>query len=223
MLKIILSCLIGLSSIVATAKENIVLTAKENIVLTETNHASLVGEVNRGSVDKAILQLRSLDSSKTRYLYINSPGGEVVNGLRLINYLRSAEGKGITCIASMAMSMGFVSLQSCEKRLVIDNAMLMSHGIASGMQGYVKQIESELRFAKGLEMLLQIIESRRIGITIEELHKRQNAEWWIIGSTEAIKVNAADDVTDVSCDKELSKVIEDTVEGVKTSITKCPI
>jgi hypothetical protein len=99
----------------------------------------------------------------------------------------------------------------------------MSHGIAGGMQGYVKQIESELRFAKGLEMLLQIIESRRIGITIEELHRRQNAEWWIIGSAEAIKVNAADDVTEVSCDSNISKPVKETVDNVETTIVKCPI
>lgn len=215
MIKIIVSCLIGLSSLIATAKEN--------IVLTETNHASLVGEVNRDSVDKAILGLRSLDSTKPRFLYINSPGGEVVSGMRLINYLQSKEGKGITCIANMAMSMGFVSLQSCEKRLVIENSMLMSHGIAGGMQGYVKQIESELRFAKGLEYLLQRIEAKRIGITIEELHKRQNAEWWIIGNEEAIRVNAADDTTEVSCNKELSKIVKETIEGVEVSTSKCPL
>jgi len=200
------------------------ISKNQNIVLTEENHASLVGEVNGGSVETAILKLRSLDQSKTRYFYIDSPGGEVINGMRLINYLRSAEGKGIVCIAEKAMSMAFVALQSCETRLVIENTMLMSHGIAGGMQGYIKQIESELILAKKLDYILQKIQANRLGITIEQLLKNQNAEWWIIGIEDALNNNATDGVANVSCSLEIQKPIKvKNDEGQEITISKCPL
>jgi len=92
------------------------------------------------------------------------------------------------------------------------------------MQGYVKQIESQLRLAKGLEYILDLIQSKRLGISIEELHKRQNAEWWLIGSEAIIEAKAADDVVKVSCDSQLGKpVIEKDKEGKETVIYKCPL
>ena len=184
----------------------------------------MVGEVNGGSVETAILKLRSLDQSKTRYFYIDSPGGEVINGMRLSNYLRSAEGKGIVCIAEKAMSMAFVALQSCETRLVIENTMLMSHGIAGGMQGYIKQIESELILAKKLDYMLQRIQANRLGISIEQLLKNQNAEWWIIGIEDALNNNATDGVANVSCSLEIQKPVKvKNDEGQEITISKCPL
>lgn len=215
MIKLLISLLVVINSSISFARE---------IVLTETNHAVLVGEVDANSIDKAVMTLRSLDSSKPRYLYIDSPGGEVMAGMRLINYLRSSEGKGVICVANMAMSMGFVSLQSCETRYVIDNAMLMSHGIAGGVQGYVKQMESRIRLAKGLEFILDLIQAKRLGITIAELHRRQDAEWWLIGSDAIIQARAADGVVSVSCDKNLGKPKKyKNTDGTISTIYNCPL
>lgn len=198
------------------------------IVLTQSNHATLIGEVTGQSVKETIDKLRKLDNSKTRYLYINSPGGEVQTGIRLVNYLQSAEGKGIICVADTAISMAMVSMQACETRVTTPNATFMSHGIAGGVQGYTRKVESDLTIMKGFDYILAKIQAERMGITVEELRKRQNEEYWIIGSEAIIAANAADKVAKVSCGSDMLVPVEvdgtdDEGKVIKVKKILCPL
>lgn len=193
------------------------------IVLDETNSAYLNAQVDARTTELAIMQLRLLDPSKPRYLYINSPGGEVITGMRLVNYLQSSEGKGVICIANTAISMAFVALQACETRLVTENAILMSHGLSSSASGSIKTIESDLKFSKKLEYLLHRIQSSRIGITIQQLIQHQDPDWWIVGYEEAIKTNVTDGVAQVSCAPSIAKPERIKQTEMEVMILKCPL
>lgn len=166
----------------------------QRVVLTVDNTATLMTDVNDRSVNYAIETLDTLDKTKPRYLLIESPGGEVVAGLNLVEYLRSDAGKGVICIANKAASMAFVTLQSCETRLVTETTLLMSHGVSAGLQGDTHSIEQQLKFMEQLENMLFDIIATRLGITVEELKKHQRPEWWFAGAKEALKYNAADGV-----------------------------
>jgi ATP-dependent protease ClpP protease subunit len=175
----------------------------QNIVLTTDNFVSMDFEVNMDTVEYVILKLDSLDKSKPRYLYIRSPGGEVIAGTRLVEYLRSEDGKGVVAIAQFSASMAFVTLQASETRLITRTGVLMSHGISGGVQGNIEQIEKQLDFMRKLENMLLDLIADRIGITREELREKHTPEWWIVGADEAVKANAVDGVASVTCSTEV--------------------
>lgn len=219
-LKIIAIILMSLTLLVAAAPKSNV------IVLTSANHTAINTDFNGQSVDDAITALSNRDKTKPFYIYLDSPGGEVFAGKRLLDYL-SGDSENVTCIAANAMSMAFVTLQACPTRLVTPNAVLMSHGIQGGGQGDIKAIEKNLEIMKKLEALLNKISAERLKITIEELVKRHNPEYWIVGAEEILQANAADGVTSVTCDASLKgkkKIKVATPFGtLDVETNKCPI
>lgn len=187
----------------------------QNVVLTTDNFVSMDFEVNMESVEYVILKLDSLDKSKPRYLYIRSPGGEVIAGTRLVEYLRSEDGKGVVAIAQFSASMAFVTLQASETRLITRTGVLMSHGISGGARGTIEQIEEQLDFMRKLENMLLDLIADRIGITREELREKHTPEWWIVGADEAVKANAVDGVASVTCSTEVKN---SKLKGVAISV-----
>jgi ATP-dependent protease ClpP protease subunit len=219
---VIVSSLVAMA-VIAPNVVSPVNTTPQHIVLTKTNFVAMDFDVVPETVDFVIRKLESLDKSKPRYLYIRSPGGEVIAGTRLVEYLQSKDGKGVVAVAQFAASMAFVTLQASETRLITQTGILMSHGISGGAQGTVKEIEKQLEFMKKLENMLLDLLANRLGLTREALRDKHNPEWWIVGADEAAKAKAIDGVASVTCSKEVkeSKLlipvlqIEDGVKTVK--------
>jgi ATP-dependent protease ClpP protease subunit len=208
-------------AVVAHNVVNTVNTTPQHIVLTKTNFVAMDFEVSAQTVDYVIKKLETLDKSKPRYLYLRSPGGEVIAGTRLVEYLKSADGKGVVAIAQFAASMAFVTLQASETRLITETGALMSHGISGGAQGNIQEIEKQIDFMRKLENMLLDILAKRLGLTREALRAKHNPEWWMVGANEAVKANAVDGVASVSCSKEVkeSKLIVHVIQtegGVQT-------
>jgi len=177
----------------------------QNIVLTTDNFVAMDFEVSGASVEYTILKLDALDKSKPRYLFIRSPGGEVIAGTRLVEYLKSEDGKGVVAIAQFAASMAFVTLQASETRLITRTGVLMSHGISGGVQGNIAEIEKQIDFMRKLENMLLDLLAGRLGISREALRAKHNPEWWIVGADEAKQANAVDGVASVTCSKEVKQ------------------
>jgi ATP-dependent protease ClpP protease subunit len=214
---IIVSALLTLA--VVFPNGSIVNTRVQNIVLTTDNFVAMDFEVSGPSVEYTILKLDSLDKSKPRYLFIRSPGGEVIAGTRLVEYLRSEDGKGVVAIAQFAASMAFVTLQASETRLITRTGVLMSHGISGGAQGNIMEIERQVDFMRKLENMLLDLIADRLGLSRDALRAKNNPEWWLVGSDEAAKANAVDGVASVTCSTEVKqsklKVVIATAENGK--------
>ena len=58
---------------------------QKNIKLTTKNNLILKGPVDEKSVSRIIYELNMLDDRKNIYLYLDTPGGEVESGQRLIS------------------------------------------------------------------------------------------------------------------------------------------
>lgn len=220
-MKRIIACVIVLSltalAVVAPKVSNKV--EAQNIVLTTDNFVAMDFEVSGASVEYTILKLDALDHSKPRYLFIRSPGGEVIAGTRLVEYLRSEDGKGVVAIAQFAASMAFVTLQASETRLITRTGVLMSHGISGGAQGNIAEIEKQVDFMRKLENMLLDLIADRLGLSRDALRAKHNPEWWLVGADEATKANAVDGVASVTCSTEVKKsklkVIIATLENGK--------
>lgn len=94
----------------------------------------LVGDIDKDSARASIQRLRELaaDSAKPITMYLNTPGGNVTDGLALHDVVRQlvAQGREITIVVQgMAYSMGSVVLQAASpgRRLAYAHSWIMIH------------------------------------------------------------------------------------------------
>ena len=155
------------------------------------------GVVDEDSCNTVIAQLLYLSSTDNRdiNLYINSPGGSVVDGLGVIDTIDFVPCDITTTCVGMAASMGAVLL-SCGakgKRLVLPHSRVMIHQVSSGMQGVSKDLEIELEQTLRCKKDLYDILSKNTGKSYEQIEKDCDRNFWLIGK-EAVDYGLADKV-----------------------------
>ena len=105
----------------------------------------IFGEINSAvasSVIAQILFLESVDSKKDIYLYINSPGGSVSDGLAIFDVMNFVECDVVTIGMGLCASMGAFLLSSGTKtkRYILENTKVMIHQPLGGTSGAASDI-----------------------------------------------------------------------------------
>jgi ATP-dependent protease ClpP protease subunit len=170
------------------------------ITLTPDNTVVLRGEVTNQSVAAITKSLFSAKSDHV-YLFIDSPGGSIFAGLRLINAL-SVSPKHITCIANTAISMAFAIFQTCNERLIVDKALLMQHVAAYSLEGQEPNNYSFSQFLHRMMIDLDSKQAKRLGMTTQAFREKTRDDWWMWGN-EALTNKAADRMVQIECSKEM--------------------
>ena len=106
-----------------------------------------VNEVSANLVVAQLLFLEAEDPDKDIYLYINSPGGSVVDGLAIYDTMNYIKPDVCTICMGMAASMGAFLLSSGAKgkRFALPNSEVMIHQILGGAKGQATDIEIHTR------------------------------------------------------------------------------
>jgi len=177
-----------------------------NIVLTKDNHIAIVGEINKKT---AIDFVKNINNVKTDnlYIYINSPGGSVMDGHHIITYMNNIKAKNrtiITCYADMAASMGFVILQACDVRLGSPSSILMQHQMSVGIKMNLHNLNNYIKMVQDINIYLDKMQAKRIGMDYYEFINKVNNDWWISGVS-AINEKVLDEYAFIECDNELDK------------------
>jgi len=155
------------------------------------------GVVDDESCNTVIAQLLYLSSTENRdiNIYINSPGGSVVDGLGVIDTINFIPCDITTTCVGMAASMGAVLL-SCGakgKRLVLPHSRVMIHQVSSGMQGVSKDLEIELEQTLRCKKDVYEILANNTGKSYEQIEKDCDRNFWLVGK-EAVDYGLADKV-----------------------------
>lgn len=156
-----------------------------------------VGEVREGSVSEAIDTLTEWRHRSKRPITIRfySPGGNVIAGLALYDYLKSlrAEGIHITTVAlGYAASMAGVLLQAGDVRLIGPNAYVLIHEVSSADYGKVSEMEDYLKFTKRLQTRLLNILAERAKLTPKQIARRwKKTDYWL-DADEVVALGFAD-------------------------------
>ena len=153
------------------------------------------GVVNDESCNTVIAQLLYLSSIDNRdiNIYINSPGGSVVDGLGVIDTINFIPCDVSTTCIGMAASMGAVLL-SCGvkgKRFVLPHSRVMVHQVSSGMQGTSKDLEIELEQTLRCKKDIYEILAKNTDKSFEQIEKDCDRNFWLIGE-EAVNYGIAD-------------------------------
>ncbi len=115
--------------------------------LLKDNIIFLSGSVDQNTASIVIAQLLFLaseDSKKDIKLYVNSPGGSVVDGLAIIDTMNHIKNDVSTICVGMAASMGAMILSAGAKgkRFALENAEILIHQpLLHGLEGQASDIE----------------------------------------------------------------------------------
>lgn len=195
---VLLSCFVSFQAL-AVQPEVLVLKPESFIRITE--------DFNDMNAAKFIRDLLTYPSNDV-LVYIDSPGGDVLAGIRMIEVVRAAKAANpklkITCAVGSAASMAFYFLQlACDERLVSPTTILMQHQAGVGIQGKLRDINKRLKLYKTLQEWLDEESAKRLKISVEKLRENVVDDWWMSGE-EAVKNNAADKIVHVLCSPELA-------------------
>lgn len=161
--------------------------------------------VREESVKKCINQLNQWTRQKKACkieIQINSPGGSVIDGFALIDYITDLRAKGHTIdivALGVAASMAGVLLQSATKRIIGQNAFLLIHEAQFGAIGTFGKIEDQVKFVELMhDKILTLFASRATPInpkTTKALIKRKwsRKDWWM-NAEDALKFGFVDEV-----------------------------
>ena len=138
----------------------------------------LVDEIDAKSSNELIKQLMYLeqeDESAEVTIYINSPGGEVISGLAVYDYIQLMTAPVNTVCIGTAASMGAILFLAGKSRRMLPHTRLMIHdpsygsGNISGRKSH--EIQHELDKLNEIREALAEIIAEKTGKDMEEIYK----------------------------------------------------
>lgn len=145
----------------------------------------LKGKVEDYNMNALVSQVKNFSNNpkKPAYLTINSPGGSVRAGLRLIYAIRGAKeetGLKVTCvIEEAAYSMAAVIAMFCHDTYVLPGADLMFHGASYSIRGAAADVEKYVAFSKKWLREVETHLATQLGTTYETFVKIRGRELWL--------------------------------------------
>ena len=134
----------------------------------------LVGPINSqvsSLISAQLLFLESENNSKEIFMYINSPGGIVTDGLAIYDTMQYIKPAVATLCIGQACSMGSFLLAAGEKgqRMSLPNSRVMVHQPSAGFQGQATDIEIHANEIMQTKKKLNEIYSKHTGQSVEKI------------------------------------------------------
>ncbi|HUU98920.1 MAG TPA: head maturation protease, ClpP-related, partial [Phycisphaerae bacterium] len=147
------------------------------------------------SAAQFIRDLRAALPASEIVLRINSPGGEVFDGLAIYNYLRSEKTPVTVLVDGLAASIASVIAMAGDVVTMPSNAFLMVHNPWTFAVGDADELKKVGETLEKFNDSLVGIYAKRTGKDAAEIKALLDAETWMNG-TEAVAEGFADLVTD---------------------------
>lgn len=149
------------------------------------------------SCNRIIAQLLYLDSLNNNpiRIYINSPGGSVIDGLAIIDTINFIKSPVYTICVGLAASMGAVLLSCGEKghRIVLPHSRVMIHQVSGFTGGSLVDMKIDLEQTKRCEQDIYNILANNLDKPYDEIVTLCDRNNWFIGQ-EAVDLGIADKV-----------------------------
>ncbi len=146
-------------------------------------------------IQAQMLFLESVDPKKDIQLFINSPGGSVIDGMGIYDTMQYVSPDVATICTGMAASMGAVLLcaGAAGKRTALPHSRVMIHQPSGGMQGQFTDMEISYKLISKLRKELYDVLAHHTGKTFEQIEKDSERDNWMT-STEAKEYGLVDEV-----------------------------
>lgn len=138
-----------------------------------------VAEENSEAVSQGILALSESGSADPILLVIDSPGGAVFAGSKIISAIEASKRPVYTICYGLCASMAAIIHQYGTKRLMTNRSILMFHNASGGAQGEVNQMLSQLNFVDRFCLKMDIYISNRAGMSYPQFAHYLDSQLWI--------------------------------------------
>lgn len=166
---------------------------------TRVAWATLYGEVNESTAWLAISQIQAAQRTPKGtpiILVIDSPGGEVFAGQRVVDEMLASDAAGhpvLTLCVGDCDSMAAFIFEYGSDRWMTPGARLMFHNASGGVSGELPDELSDLASVIRVMGDLNRYVAARSGVATEELFAREQHRWWV-GAGEAKERRLTDKV-----------------------------
>lgn len=162
-----------------------------------------VPEINQETANLIIAQLLFLASEDTKQpikMYINSPGGSILDGDGIMDTMDFIKSQGVvieTMVVGKAASFGALLLLNGTKghRKVLPRARVMIHQPRGGAQGTATDMEIEMKLMLDMKKEINKFVSEASGQPLEWVERHMERDSWFRGQ-EAVDAGLADILVD---------------------------
>lgn len=158
------------------------------------------GAVGGNTVSACVKQLTRwsrVNPGQSFEIIFNSPGGGVIEGMALYDFITQLRGKGhkiTTTTLGYAASMAGILLQAGDVRVMGKESYLLIHEISFGASGKIGEIEDEVEFVKKIQKRVIAIFAQRSKLTKREVAAKWKRKDWWLDSDEAFKLGLIDEI-----------------------------
>ena len=198
-----------------------------NTINLDEDHIIIKGPINSISTNKFFNDVKDVNNNLT--IFINSPGGSVMDGMKIIDHINMLQDMGntVNCIADYSASMAFIILQSCTNRYALRSSVLMQHQMSLETQGGLYNMKNYLNMIDDIDDYLDELQTKKINMTLLDFQFNIKNDWWLTGLT-AKEHNVIDELVYIKCDKSLYNkkmtLVYPTLFGnVNLEYSKCPL
>jgi len=142
-----------------------------------------------------IRDLQAVTSDKLN-VHIATDGGDVFDGIAILNALRAHSAEVTTVVDSQALSAGSFILQAGATRQMMPNSTVMVHEASAGVLGNAGEMREAADLLDKASNNIASIYSERAGGTVDEWRSVMQAETWFTAQ-EAVDAGLADKVVDL--------------------------
>lgn len=155
----------------------------KGLVLSEDRVIRLESEVDGFSMVPVVNSLRKLNDGKAVYILINSPGGSVFDGYKIVSQMEAMNGPVYTICNGMCASMAAIIHQYGTKRYMTARSMLLFHPASGGARGQLKNMLSILTMIQGIMDKSDAYIVGRSKMPMEEFKRLEAYELWMDSDT----------------------------------------
>jgi ATP-dependent Clp protease protease subunit len=146
---------------------------------------------------KKLTEWHRLDPKCDIEIIFSSPGGSIIDGFELFDYIQHLRNCGHTVTTGSlgyAASMAGILLQSGGTRWIGHQAWLMIHRAAFGAYGKTFEVEDEVKFVKRIEERILDIFTSRSKLTRTKIKRNWERKDWWISADEALELGLVDEI-----------------------------
>lgn len=185
-----------MTSLIKESVRGLELLSPENLLFTN-REIFLTQEVDSESSNQLIKQLmilEKMDDQSEITLYINSPGGDVVSGLAVYDYIQIMKAPVRTVCIGTAASMGAILFLAGKNREMLEHTRLMIHDPAYGGGDMAGKKPHELQMyvdkLKQCQEIIAGIIAEKTGKSMEEVYEKTREDSYF-NAREAIEYGLA--------------------------------
>lgn len=198
------------------------LSSRDTIIFRSVVDDLSIAKLQESLINKS----RKLAPNDTIYLVLDTPGGSIPAGQKLVDTVHSIPQK-VKTITTFAASMGFYFVQALGERLITPHGVLMAHRAKiSGVGGQIPgEFNVQASFLGRMVNEMELQNAARINVPLRQYQETVRDEYWVTGA-EAVAQNAADRVVNISCNDSLMGTTVENIQvfifNVAVTYSNCP-